>query len=45
MRLGLRNIAIHQYFGISWDIVWDTATQDVPVLRDQVAAILAAEYP
>ena len=43
--IGLRNIAIHQYFGISWDIVWDTATQDVPALRDQIAAILAAEYP
>jgi hypothetical protein len=25
--------------------VWNTATQDVPILREQIAAILAAEFP
>lgn len=43
--IGVRNIAVHHYFGASWEIVWRTATEDVPVLRDHVAAILAAEYP
>jgi len=43
--IGLRNIAVHNYFGVSWDTIWDTATQDVPILREQIAAILAAEFP
>jgi uncharacterized protein with HEPN domain len=43
--VGLRNIAVHQYFGVSWETVWNTATLDVPILREQLAAILAAEFP
>lgn len=43
--ISLRNIAVHEYFGVNWEDVWDTATQDVPVLRAQIAAILAAEFP
>jgi hypothetical protein len=29
---------------VSWETVWNTATQDVPILREQIAAILAAEF-
>jgi len=43
--IGLRNIAVHEYFGVNWEVVWDTATQDVPILREQIKAILAAEFP
>jgi len=43
--VGLRNIAVHQYFGVSWETVWYTAMQDVPILRERIAAILAAEFP
>ncbi len=43
--VGLRNIAVHQYFGVSWETVWNTATQDLPLLRNQIASILAAEFP
>lgn len=43
--IGLRNIAVHNYFGVSWDTIWNAATQDVSVLRGQIAAILAAEFP
>ncbi len=39
--VGFRNIAIHEYFSVNWEIVWFTATQDVPFLREKVAAILA----
>lgn len=42
--VGFRNIAVHEYFVISWPIVWVTATQDVPELRRQVAQILARGY-
>jgi uncharacterized protein with HEPN domain len=41
--VGFRNIAVHEYFAISWAIVWVTATQDVPPLRQQIARILAQE--
>lgn len=41
----MRDFAAHVYFGVVWQIVWDTATQDVPLLRSQIAAILAAEFP
>jgi uncharacterized protein with HEPN domain len=38
--ISLRNITVHEYFSLSWDIIWATATQDIPVVREQVAAIL-----
>ena len=41
---GFRNIAVHAYFAVSWEIVWVTATEDVPMLRDVVVHILAEEY-
>lgn len=37
-----RNLAVHAYFAVNWEIVWDTATHDLPLLRSQIAAILAA---
>ena len=40
--VGFRNFAVHEYFSINWEIVWLTATQDVPPLREQVASMLAA---
>lgn len=41
--IGFRNIAIHQYFAIMWEIVWETAITDVPKLREQISVILATE--
>jgi uncharacterized protein with HEPN domain len=40
-----RNIAIHAYFAVQWEIVWATANDDVPVLRRQVMEIVQAENP
>ncbi len=42
---GLRNIVVHHYFGIAWDEVWQTATLDIPALRDQVAEVIRMEFP
>ena len=42
--IGFRNIAVHEYFAIMWEIVWETAISDVPKLRNQVAIILETEF-
>ena len=41
---GFPNIAVHEYFAISWSIVWITAIQDVPDLRREVVRIQAKDY-
>lgn len=43
--VGFRNIVVHEYFGIDWEIVWEAATRSVPILRDQIQAILTVEFP
>ena len=42
--VAFRNILIHAYFGIDWDVVWRAATNRCPVLRCQIADILAADF-
>ncbi len=42
--ISFRNVAVHDYFSINWEVVWATATQDAPLLREKVSAILADEY-
>ena len=37
---GVRNLLIHAYFSVDWDIVWHTATDDVPRLAAQVERVL-----
>jgi uncharacterized protein with HEPN domain len=41
--VAFRNILVHAYFGIQWDIVWRAATEEVPELRKQAASMLLAE--
>jgi uncharacterized protein with HEPN domain len=41
--IAFRNIAVHAYFSVQWDIVWATAHDDVPLLRNQVQKILQNE--
>lgn len=43
--VGFRNIAVHAYFSVEWPIVWVTATEDAPALRERISAILNQEFP
>ena len=43
--VGLRNILVHEYFGIHWPLVWQTAADQATALRQQIATIMAAEFP
>jgi uncharacterized protein with HEPN domain len=38
--VGLRNILVHQYFGIDIRQVWETAEFDMPVLKARIREIL-----
>jgi len=39
-----RNIAVHAYFSVDWEIVWVTAQEDVPELRRIVGTIVDDEF-
>lgn len=41
--IGFRNVIVHGYFRLTWKIVWDTATNDIPKLATRVSAILEEE--
>lgn len=38
---GMRNIVVHEYFGIDTEVIWKTAREDLPPLRSAVARMLA----
>jgi len=37
---GLRNLAVHEYFGIDADILWETIRHDLPPLGPLLQTIL-----
>ncbi len=41
---GLRDVLIHQYFGVDWKTVWNVATEKVPALEAQLHDILEKEH-
>ena len=42
--IAFRNVVIHEYFGLSWPIIWVTATEDVPGLCAKITTILETEF-
>jgi uncharacterized protein with HEPN domain len=37
---GFRNVSIHEYFGVNFTLVWEIATNDLPILKTQILKIL-----
>ena len=38
---GIRDKLIHEYFGVNLEVVWKTATEDLPKLEPEIRLILA----
>ncbi|HAR34964.1 MAG TPA: DUF86 domain-containing protein [Desulfobacter sp.] len=36
---GMRNILIHEYFGVDNDVLWNTIKKDLPVLKEKFQSI------
>lgn len=36
---GMRDILIHQYFGVDLDIIWNTINQTLPELRENIEEV------
>lgn len=37
--VGMRNVIVHEYFGILPDVVWDVIENELPPLRSQIAKL------
>lgn len=42
--IAMRNFVIHEYFSVDWDIVWNTAINDIPKLKNTIEEILKREF-
>jgi uncharacterized protein with HEPN domain len=42
--VAFRNILVHAYFGIDWNIVWRAAARQVPDLASRIETVLQAEF-
>lgn len=39
---GMRNVLVHEYFGIDSQIVWEIILEDLPILKVQIEKIIAS---
>lgn len=39
-----RNFIVHEYFGVSTQILWGVVQKELPILKGQIEKILASKY-
>jgi uncharacterized protein with HEPN domain len=39
----MRNILVHNYAGVNWDIVWNTTQEELPDLMQKIRFLLGDE--
>lgn len=37
---GMRDLLVHDYFGVNIQVVWETANKDLPVLKEKIHKLL-----
>lgn len=37
---GMRDVLIHEYFGVDIDLVWNTTKKDLPILKKEINELL-----
>ena len=42
--IGLRNILIHEYFGVDFEVVWNVLQNDLPEFKQNIKKIISS-YP
>lgn len=40
---GMRDVLIHNYFGIDYDVVWNTIKNDIPELKNHLDFIISCQ--
>lgn len=40
--IAFRNISIHEYFGVNFQIVWEIAKNDLPILKERISDIVTS---
>jgi uncharacterized protein with HEPN domain len=41
--IDIRNKVIHHYFGVDYDIIWDTMNTNIPQLKEGIEVIITKE--
>ena len=36
---GIRDVLVHGYFGVDWEVIWKTVNEDIPVLKERIRKI------
>lgn len=43
--IGMRNVIVHVYFSINWEIIWVAVTENMDSLQEHIRQILSIEFP
>lgn len=41
--IGLKNVLVHEYFGVDAGVIWRIAKEDIPILKEEVSKMLGVK--